>query len=171
MFRHLNQNAKTCLSPEEYEDFLVNVLSNKREKIGVLYGYFPGTDYKFLDRHHHPPSSRDASSLIGIQGGRHAAWLLTQAIDRVSRVLDCDLDDAMENLPHLSAYEAANSKINRSYGSTSRESESVAQDPHTGAITEARMPCLCSLMTIPMTIPGVTHERKSRKRRWLGYHP
>ena len=133
LFRHLNQSAKTCLPPEEYADFLVNVLSNKREKIGVLYGYVPGTDYRFID---HRSSARNASSLVGIEGGQHAAWLVTQAIDRMSPGLNVGANDASESFPPWSANSALFSKINRSYGSISRESESVAQDPHTGAITE-----------------------------------
>ncbi|KAL7538847.1 hypothetical protein ACHAXR_009138 [Thalassiosira sp. AJA248-18] len=126
LFRHLNQSAKTCLSPEEYEDFLKNVISARREKIGVLFGYLPGTDYRLS-----PDSLCDVP--CGIEGGDHAAWLVTQAIDRVSRGVNGKTSVSGTS---WSADAAADSKINRSYGATSRQSESVAQDPNTGAVTE-----------------------------------
>ena len=90
LFRHLNQSAKTCLSPEEYRDFLTHVVSTKREKIAVLYGYLPGTDYRFIDAE---DSLKDVT-LFGIEGGQHAAWMVTQAIDIVSRVDNIDDDDS-----------------------------------------------------------------------------
>ena len=128
LFRHLNQSAKTCLSPEEYRDFLKHVVSTKREKIAVLYGYLPGTDYRSED-------SLNDNALFGVEGGHHAAWLVTQAIDIVSRVdVDSDSDNMLKIISSWSSTE--DSKINRSYGNVSREQESVAQDPHTGAITE-----------------------------------
>mmetsp|Transcript_20775 Transcript_20775/g.45061 ORF Transcript_20775/g.45061 Transcript_20775/m.45061 type:complete len:832 (+) Transcript_20775:71-2566(+) len=127
LFRHLNQSAKTCLSPEEYKVFLDRVLATKREKIGVLYGYLPGTDYRFGQ---HDSVKNDAP--CGVEGGQHAAWLVTQAIDRVNG----GASDALKNCSQWSADAAVDSKIKRSYGSNSRESDSLAQDPHTGAITE-----------------------------------
>lgn len=134
LFRHLHQSAETCLSPDEYKDFLASTTqTSKREKIGVLYGYLPGTDYRFLDQH----IIGNADSLLGIEGGKHAAWLVTQAIDAVSHgIIDGGSNFISENLRPWSAAEADDSKINRSYGSITRVSECVAQDPYTGAITE-----------------------------------
>lgn len=130
LFRHLEHSAKTCLSPEEYAEYEAKVLSKKREKIGVLYGYLPGTDYLFVD------SRREtalAISSVGIEGGHHAAWLVTQAIDRVTHGLNASTISCPQS---WSANAASKSKINRSYGSTSRESEAVEQDHHTAALTE-----------------------------------
>lgn len=129
LFRHLEHSAKSCLSPEEYAEYEANVLSKKREKIGVLYGYLPGTDYLFVDNRHETASTL---SLVGIEGGQHAAWLVTQAIDQVTHGLDASIRCPQS----WSANAASKSKINRSYGSTSRESEAVEQDHHTAALTE-----------------------------------
>ena len=155
LFRHLKQSAKICLPPDEYEDFRKNVLCAQREKIGVLYGYLPGSDYRLFN------DNAACDAHCGVEGGHHAAWLVTQAIDRVSRGVDGDNVD-ISNVS-WSADAAANSKINRSYGCTSRESQSVAQDAHTGAITEL----LCTT-ALPFFVEdgdddGVTSKQKTKK--------
>ena len=132
LFRHLEHSAKTCLSPEEYAEYEANVLSKKREKIGVLYGYLPGTDYLFVDNRR--DTALPISSSVGIEGGQHAAWLVTQAIDQVTQGLDAA--STISCPQSWSSKAASKSKINRSYGSTSRESEAVEQDLHTAALTE-----------------------------------
>lgn len=132
LFRHLHLNAETCLSPDEFKEFLANTQSKKREKIAVLYGYIPGTEYRFRDQH----NSNNDTSVIGIEGGNHAAWLVTKAVDLISAGEIEGANNASGNLPPWTATAADDSKINRSYGSVSRVSEAVTQDPHTGAVTE-----------------------------------
>ena len=150
LFRHLNQSAKTCLSPEEYRDFLTHVVSTKREKIAVLYGYLPGTDYRFIDAE---DSLKDVT-LFGIEGGQHAAWMVTQAIDIVSRVDNIDDDDSGSTRKIISSWSTtADPKISRSYGNVSREQESVKQDPHTGAITEV----LCTT-AVPLFVNETSND-------------
>ncbi|KAL9188493.1 hypothetical protein ACHAXT_006871 [Thalassiosira profunda] len=144
LFRHLDESAKTCLTPEEYRDYFDAVISKKREKIGVLFGYLPSTDYQFVS---HP--STDAP--CGIEGGQHAAWLVEQAIDSVSRGVNGDTTPATPI--SWSAENAAGSRTNRSYGSVSRQSDAVAQDPHTGAITEL----LCT-KALPLSIGAFSDE-------------
>jgi len=90
-------------------------------KIAVLYGYLPGTHYQSL-----VVKEDDA---IGIEGGAHAAWLVTNAIDLVSRG---DSSVKLEERYDSSIV----SKIHRSYGHSSNESLASEQDEHTGAITE-----------------------------------
>ena len=90
-------------------------------KIAVLYGYLPGTHYQSL-----VVKEDDA---IGIEGGAHAAWLVTNAIDLVSRG---DSSVKLEEWYDSSIV----SKIHRSYGHSSNESLASEQDEHTGAITE-----------------------------------
>lgn len=132
LFRHLHLNAETCLSPNEFKDFLANTQSKKREKVAVLYGYIPGTDYRFRDQH----ISKNDTSFRGIEGGDHAAWLVTQAVDLLSSGMIEGASNASGNLPPWTATAADDSKINRSYGSVSRVSKAVTQDLHTGAVTE-----------------------------------
>ena len=163
LFRHLHQSAETCLSPDEFKDFLANTQSTKREKIGVLYGYLPGTDYRFLDQR--TTAKANDAPLIGIEGGNHAAWLVTVAIDFVSRG---DIDGTANLSGKYPQWSAAAdvSKINRSYGSISRVSEAVIQDPHTGAITEV----LCTT-AIPFYVddePSSGHDQITKKTRdWV----
>lgn len=63
LFRHLADSTKTCLSPEDFREYLTQVPTAKRywEKIAVLYGYLPGTDYRFGCSNGHP---------CGIEGGQ-----------------------------------------------------------------------------------------------------
>eukprot|EP00985_Skeletonema_marinoi_P010558 scaffold4957_cov76-Skeletonema_marinoi.AAC.1 len=70
LFQHLALNSDGCLSPDEYAEYMRN--PRNFEKICVLYGYLPGTDYQ---RKCIPDGA------CGIEGGQHASWLLTQAID------------------------------------------------------------------------------------------
>mmetsp|Transcript_39981 Transcript_39981/g.83619 ORF Transcript_39981/g.83619 Transcript_39981/m.83619 type:complete len:805 (+) Transcript_39981:175-2589(+) len=152
LFRHLKKTAKTCLTPEEYEEFSTHVLSVSREKIGVLYGYLPGT---------------------GVDGGRHAAWLVKQAIDRLSRGVNGTMPE--NGSSSWSADAAIDSKIIRSYGSVSRESESSVQDPHTGAITEVMCTTALPLFVddnYDETNTGNTkaeEELKKKTRVWVGF--
>ncbi len=95
----------------------------------MLYGYLPGTDYRLASK-----SSYDNVAPCGVEGGNHAAWMVIQAIDRVSRKIS---DSDEEKKSEWSAEEAViASKINRSYGSNSRGSDAIEQDEFTGAITE-----------------------------------
>jgi hypothetical protein len=121
LFRHLADSTKTCLSPEEYKDYLTQVPTAKKfwEKIGVLYGYLPGTDYRF----------GGVESPCGIEGGQHAARLVTQAIEKVTH-------GKMYQEPSDWSGRSADPKINRSYGSTSRGTLAAEQDHNTGAVTE-----------------------------------
>jgi hypothetical protein len=63
LFNHLSNSDLTCLSREEYATYLKKVVSAKRnwEKIAVLYGYLPGTDYRF---------ACDGDDPCGIAGGQ-----------------------------------------------------------------------------------------------------
>ena len=122
LFQHLALNTDGCLSPDEYSEYLQN--PRHFEKICVLYGYLPGTDYQ--------RSRIPDEEACGIEGGQHAAWLLTQAIDRVCR--DSKSDDEIDL--SWSTEKAAAFKINRSYGTLSRNSDAAHQDEYTGALTE-----------------------------------
>ena len=130
LHRHLADSTKTCLSPEDYCKYLTQVPTARKywEKIAVLYGYLPGTDYRF--------GCND--NPLGIEGGQHAAWLVIQAIDKVTQ------GERYQDPPDWSA-KHADPKINRSYGSTSRGTMVAEQDRNTGAITEV----LCTL-TVPL---------------------
>ncbi|KAL7509272.1 hypothetical protein ACHAXN_006317 [Cyclotella atomus] len=130
LFRHLADSTKTCLSPEEYKTYLTQVNTAKKfwEKIGVLYGYLPGTDYRF----------GCTGSPCGIEGGQHAAWLVTQAIEKVTH------GERYQERSDWSA-RCADPKINRSYGSTSRGTMAAEQDHNTGAVTEV----LC-MIAVPL---------------------
>eukprot|EP00804_Cyclotella_cryptica_P003142 CCRYP_013762-RC/>CCRYP_013762-RC protein AED:0.15 eAED:0.15 QI:123/1/1/1/1/1/5/1764/877 len=143
LFRHLADSSKTCLSPEDYREYLTQVPTAKRywEKIAVLYGYLPGTDFRF---------GCSTGPPCGVQGGQHAAWLVTQAIDRVTY-------GANYNEPSDWSEKSADPKINRSYGTTSRGTDAAEQDHHTGAITEV----LCT-MTTPL------HGNKAENSRNKG---
>ncbi|KAL7494910.1 hypothetical protein ACHAWT_005058 [Skeletonema menzelii] len=120
LFQHLALNIDGCLSPDEYAEYLRN--PRNFEKICVLYGYLPGTDYQ---RHCVPDGA------CGVESGQHASWLLTQAIDRV-----CQNKEGEEVDVSWSADKAAAFKINRSYGTLSRNTDAAHQDEYTGAITE-----------------------------------
>jgi tRNA U38,U39,U40 pseudouridine synthase TruA len=121
LFQHLAVNSDGCLSPDEYNEYLRN--PRHFEKIAVLYGYLPGTDYR---------RSKIPDDASGIEGGQHAAWVVTEAIDRV-----CRKEDGEDNVDWAwSADKAAAFNINRSYGSLSRNSNAAEQDEYTGAITE-----------------------------------
>ncbi|KAL7441075.1 hypothetical protein ACHAXM_007957 [Skeletonema potamos] len=123
LFQHLALNSDGCLSPDEYAEYLRN--PRHFEKVSVLYGYIPGTDYQ---------RSRIPDEACGIEGGQHAAWLLTQAIDRVCRGINSKVDEIFDI--SWSSEKAAAFKINRSYGTLSRNSNAAHQDEYTGAITE-----------------------------------
>lgn len=122
LFQHLALNSDGCLSPDEYNEYLRN--PRHFEKIAVLYGYLPGTDYR---------RSKIPDEACGIEGGQHAAWMVTKAIDRA-----CRGEEGEDNVDMLawSADKAAAFKINRSYGTLSRNSNAAEQDEYTGAITE-----------------------------------
>jgi tRNA U38,U39,U40 pseudouridine synthase TruA len=122
LFQHLAVNSDGCLSPDEYNEYLRN--PRHFEKIAVLYGYLPGTDYR---------RSKIPDGACGIEGGQHAAWMVTEAIDRVCRGKDSESNVDMAS---WSADKAAAFKINRSYGTLSRNSNAAEQDEYTGAITE-----------------------------------
>ncbi len=121
LFQHLAVNSDGCLSPDEYNEYLRN--PRHFEKIAVLYGYLPGTDYR---------RSKIPDEACGIEGGQHAAWVVTEAIDRVCRGEDSEGNVDMA----WSEDKAAAFKINRSYGTLSRNSNAAEQDEYTGAITE-----------------------------------
>ena len=123
LFQHLALNSDGCLSPDEYAEYLRN--PRHFEKICVLYGYLPGTDYH---QHQIPDGA------CGVEGGQHAAWLLTQAIDRVCRGIS-NADGTCFDVT-WSDEKATNFKPNRSYGSVSRNTNAALQDEHTGAVTE-----------------------------------
>ena len=136
LFRHLNKTAKTCLPLDEYNAFIAHIRATKREKIAVLYGYLPSTDYQSL------VVKDDA---IGIGGGAHAAWLVTNVIDLVSRG-----DSSMKFQRYDSSIV---SKIHRSYGHSSNESLASEQDEHTGAITE-----VLSTTAVPLFVDDVDDD-------------
>jgi len=123
LFQHLALNSDGCLSPDEYAEYMRN--PRNFEKICVLYGYLPGTDYQ---RKCIPDGA------CGIEGGQHASWLLTQAIDRVCRGININADEEVDI--SWSAEKAAAFKINRSFGTQSRNLDAAHQDEYTGAITE-----------------------------------
>lgn len=119
----------------------------------MLYGYLPGTDYRLSSK-----SPNDAP--CGVEGGNHAAWMVIQAIDRVSRKI-CGSGE--ENKAAWSAEEAAiASKINRSYGSNSRGSGAIEQDEFTGAITEVlcthAMPLYSKEICLGDGGEGISHD-------------
>ena len=130
LFRHLADSTKTCLSPEDYSVYLTQVPTAKKywEKIAVLYGYLPGTDFRF----------GCVGDPCGIEGGQHAAWLVLQAIEKVTH-------GPKYEAPTDWSAEYMDPKINRSYGSTSRGTMVAEQDHNTGAITEV----LCTI-TVPL---------------------
>ena len=100
-----------------------------------MYGYLPGTDYRFLDH----ASVKNDTQLYGIEGGQHAAWIVTRAIESIDRIgvgNDRSSDKVDDNTYSWSADAAADSKFDRSYGHISRNTDSTAQDEFTGAITE-----------------------------------
>ena len=130
LFRHLADSTKTCLSPEDYCTYLTQVPTAKKfwEKVAVLYGYLPGTDYRFGCN----------EEPCGVEGGSHAAWLVTQAIEKVTH-------GARYTEPSDWSAKSADPKINRSYGCTSRGTMVAEQDHNTGAVTEV----LCTI-TVPL---------------------
>ncbi|KAL7517583.1 hypothetical protein ACHAWX_002500 [Stephanocyclus meneghinianus] len=152
LFRHLADSTKTCLSPEDFREYLTQVPTAKRywEKIAVLYGYLPGTDYRFGCSNGRP---------CGIEGGQHAAWLVSQAIDRVTH-------GANYNEPSDWSAKSVDPKINRSYGTTSRGTDAAEQDHHTGAITEV----LCTMAT-PLHESKAKNDKSKRGdehlREWI----
>lgn len=124
LFQHLAINSDGCLSPDEYAEYLRN--PRNFEKICVLFGYLPGTDYQ---RRCIP------NGACGIESGQHASWLLTQAIDRVCRGVNNNKADEEVDMS-WSAEKAATFKASRSYGTLSRNSNAAHQDEYTGAVTE-----------------------------------
>ena len=133
IFTVINANSSTnnkSLSPDDYCKYLTQVPTARKywEKIAVLYGYLPGTDYRFGFN----------DNPCGIEGGQHAAWLVIQAIEKVTQ------GEKYEKPTDWSA-KHADPKINRSYGSTSLGTMVAEQDRNTGAITEV----LCTL-TVPL---------------------
>ena len=119
LFTHLRQVGSACLPSDEYAALQAD--ERNWQRIAVLYGYIPGNDYLRDDSITDPK---------GIAGGDHAAWVITQAIDRISRG-SSHIDK--ENW----ACRDEESKVVRSYGSVARGGRGATlQDPHTGAITE-----------------------------------
>ena len=98
----------------------------------------------------------DCPNPKGITGGDHAAWVITQAIDRISR-----------GSSHISeqnwAFGEERSKVVRSYGSVTRGGRGATfQDAHTGAITEV----LCTNALVNYASDASTEERRENDMQW-----
>ena len=127
MFRHLKATMGTensCLKPEEVQEFIDKVVNREDnfEKIAILYGYILSDS--ILQRGLKKDSENLHKDLCGVEGGDHAAQLLHDAAQEIS------LGKVDRSKPV---------RINRSYGCNSRNMEireQLAQDQHTGALTE-----------------------------------
>jgi len=146
LFKHLRQDGGACLSSDEYAAFQRSDERNW-QRIAVLYGYIPGDDFMREDSITDPK---------GIAGGDHAAWVVTQALDRISR-----------GSSHIGKQNWARrdeeSKVIRSYGSVTRGGRGATfQDAHTGAITEV----LCTNALVNCASDASTEERRESDRQW-----
>ncbi|EJK57762.1 hypothetical protein THAOC_22159 [Thalassiosira oceanica] len=146
LFKHLRQDGAACLSSDEYATFQRSDERNW-QRIAVLYGYIPGDDFMREDSITDPK---------GIAGGDHAAWVVTQALDRISR-----------GSSHIGKQNWARrdeeSKVIRSYGSVTRGGRGATfQDAHTGAITEV----LCTNALVNCASDASTEERRESDRQW-----
>jgi tRNA U38,U39,U40 pseudouridine synthase TruA len=117
IFKHLKATNGACLPPAHLQAFRNYVQKQRRDKVILLFGY--------LTNH---ISDKDESAVATsiskkILNGTDAAQLLLQ-------VLESSEDKT-------STTDAG--KINRSYGSTARNTNIVKQDDGTGAITEVLM--------------------------------
>eukprot|EP00957_Ditylum_brightwellii_P182798 13923319-Ditylum_brightwellii.AAC.1 len=91
------------------------------EKIAVLYGYIPSRDYSQRD-------VDERTERSGVSGGEDAASMVVEAVRSVAW--------KGATSPPPSSVSSKDTKINRSYGHKSKGTDIVAQDAHTGAITE-----------------------------------
>lgn len=148
IFRHLKDTNGACLSPADHADFVKFVRNRDRTKALLLYGYIPSQECLQLE------VAAVTSSKGLIRNGDDAAQVLLEVVEQVTMGTDDDDDDdddpEQQPQPPDSTNDGVNNNritlINRSYGCKSRNSECVAQDDGTGAITEVlttKLPSLC----------------------------
>ena len=157
LFRHLRSKTDSCLSQDELKDFLRHVVNRDEnlDKVAVLYGYIPSNYYlrRGLLTLHPTSDVGNQEGKFGVTGGEHAAQLLLEAIKIVSLG---SYDDSID----LSATKET-VKSNRSYGWTARGNAIVAQDEHTGALTEV----LCT--RAPPLYDEDESQESSDLKQWL----
>ena len=148
LFRHLGNSAKTCLSPEEQEEFRTLFLYNEKnlEKVVVLYGYSVGSVP--LD------DSGNGDDNKVYSGGDSAAELVMKAIHAVS------YEKKDKNFIEQIIQSNCN-KISRSYGCLSRGGNLMLQESQTGALME--------VMTarLPPFFYDTPQERKEQTQAWV----
>jgi len=119
-FKHLRDTDGACLSKEEYVEFCKHIRQKEKpNKVLILFGYLPTTTTTTSD-----------GMMRMIRNGDDAAILLLQAIDRWQ-----DEKDGIE-IENMTTPDPSTYKFSRSYGSSQRGLDVVAQDNDTGAITE-----------------------------------
>ncbi len=148
LFRHLGNTSKTCLSPEEQEEFRTLFLYNEKnlEKVVILYGYSVGSVPL------HDSNNGDCNEVIN--GGDSAAELVMKAIHAVSyEKKDKNFIDQI--------IQGNCSKISRSYGCLSRGGTLMLQETQTGALME--------VMTarLPPFFYDTPQERKEQTQAWV----
>lgn len=118
VFRHLKETNAVCLSPADYEEFLLYVVNQQREKVIVLYGYWI-----------HPSPEPDCEQVI--RNGDCVSRILMEVMEQ----LQADKSNEAQPSTGDDAVSTTAAKLNRSYGHISR-SNIVSQEDGTGAITE-----------------------------------
>ena len=156
LFRHLRSKTDSCLSQDELRDFLRYVVNRDEnlDKVAVLYGYIPSKYYLIRGLSCLHPASDDSNEddNFGVRGGEHAAQILLEAIKIVSLgSYDDHIDQPLTN---------DKVKSNRSYGWTARGNAIVAQDEHTGALTEV-------LCTRVLPLSEDENQENSALNQWL----
>lgn len=155
MFRHLKATMGTensCLRPEEVQEFIDKVVNREEnfEKIAILYGYILSDPVLQRGLKKEKDGEQKNADLFGVEGGDHAAQLLHDAAQEIS------LGKVDRSKPI---------RINRSYGCNSRNKEiqeQLAQDQHTGALTE--IICI-RLPRLFFDESGSEDEKKEREKQ------
>ena len=131
VFKHLKETDGSCLSKDDYKDFIRYVRKSvKPPKVILLYGYLPFSSQVSLGTNNGRRNVRD---------GQDAGNILMEAISKVQDEIDEFDDDANSGdnaSDDVKDCQSTVIKLNRSYGHFSRSAECVQQDSDTGAITE-----------------------------------
>ncbi len=167
LFRHLKNTIGTdnpCLRPDEIQEFMDMVVNREEnfQKVAILYGYILSDSIlqkglKQKGQIISPSCNDEEETYYGVKDGDHAAQILHDA------ALEISLGKFVKSKP---------TRINRSYGCNSRNQdiqEQLAQDQHTGALTEIICIRLPSLFFDEDN--GTEEEKKEREakaeRRWV----
>jgi len=128
VFKHLKETDGSCLSKDDYKDFIRYVRKSvKPPKVILLYGYLPFSSQVSLGTNNGRRNIRD---------GQDAGNILMEAISKVQDEIDEFDDDADNASDDVKDCQSTVIKLNRSSGHFSRSAECVQQDSDTGAITE-----------------------------------